>query len=83
MLSLVQNGANGLCFLLIKLLCFISSMAIISYSFILFTEPKTSSLNIVSILRWFRDKDLFGSQIPMTTVGFELQIFCIRSSDLT
>ena len=47
-----------------------------------------------SILRYFkfepsyklwcsRARDLFGSQIPLTTGGFELQISCIRSSYLT
>ena len=34
-------------------------------------------------LRCCRARDLFGSQIPVTTVGFESQIFCIRSSYLT
>ena len=27
-------------------------------------------------LRWCRAQDLFGSQIPVTTEGFELQISC-------
>ena len=31
-------------------------------------------------LRWCRAWDLFGSQIPVITGGFELQISCIRSS---
>ena len=31
-------------------------------------------------LRWCRARDLFGSQIPVTTGGFELQISCIRSN---
>ena len=34
-------------------------------------------------LRWCRARDLFGSQIPVTTGGFELRIFCIRSRYLT
>ena len=33
-------------------------------------------------LRWCRAQDLFGSQIPVTTGGFELRISCIRSSYL-
>ena len=35
------------------------------------------------LLRWCRARDLFGSQIPVTTVQFELRISCIRSSYLT
>ena len=31
-------------------------------------------------LRCCRAQDLFGSQIPVTTGGCELRIFCIRSS---
>ena len=31
-------------------------------------------------LRWCRARDLFGSQIPVTTGGFELWISCIRSN---
>ena len=31
------------------------------------------------ILRWCRARDLFGSQIPVSTGGFELRISCIRS----
>ena len=54
---------------------------------------------ILSLLQWFilkyfnsessfklrlcRARDLFGSRIPVTTGGFELQISCIRSSFLT
>ena len=34
-------------------------------------------------LRWCRVRDLFGSQIPVVTEGFELRIPCIRSSYLT
>ena len=34
-------------------------------------------------LRWCRARDLFGSQIPVTTVGFELRIPCIQSRYLT
>ena len=34
-------------------------------------------------LRWCHARDLFGSQIPVTTGGFELRISCIRSSYLT
>ena len=34
-------------------------------------------------LQWCRARDLFGSQISVTRGGFELQIFCIRSSYLT
>ena len=34
-------------------------------------------------LWWFRAQDLFGSQIPVTTRGFELKISCRRSSYLT
>ena len=34
-------------------------------------------------LRWCRARDLFGSQIPVTTGGFELRISCIQSSYLT
>ena len=33
-------------------------------------------------LRWCRARDLFGSQIPVTTGGFQLRISCIRSSYL-
>ena len=35
------------------------------------------------ILRWCHAGELFGSQIPMTTGGFELRISCIQSSYLT
>ena len=35
------------------------------------------------LLRWCRARDLFGSQISVTTGGFELRISCIRSSYLT
>ena len=34
-------------------------------------------------LRWCRARDLSGSQIPVTTVRFELRISYIRSSYLT
>ena len=34
-------------------------------------------------LRWCRAQDLFRSQIPATTGGFELRISCIQSSYLT
>ena len=34
-------------------------------------------------LRWCRARDLFGSQIPVTTGGFELRISCIQSRYLT
>ena len=34
-------------------------------------------------LRWSGARDLFGSQIPLTTRGFELKISCIKSSYLT
>ena len=34
-------------------------------------------------LQWCRARDLFGSQIPVTTGGLELRISCIRSSYLT
>ena len=34
-------------------------------------------------LPWCRTQDLFGSQIPVTTGGFQLQISCIGSSYLT
>ena len=34
-------------------------------------------------LRCCHAQDLFGSQIPVTTGGFELQISCIQSSYLT
>ena len=34
-------------------------------------------------LRWCRARDLFGSQITVTTGGFELRISCIRNSCLT
>ena len=34
-------------------------------------------------LRWCRARDLPGSQIPVTTGGFELRIYCKRSSYLT
>ena len=37
----------------------------------------------MSILRWCRARDLFGSQTPVITGGFEMQISCIRSSYLT
>ena len=33
--------------------------------------------------RLCRARDLFGSQIPVTTGGFELRISCIQSSYLT
>ena len=33
--------------------------------------------------RWCRARDLFESQIPVATGGFELRISCIRSSYLT
>ena len=36
-----------------------------------------------NILRWCRNRDLFESQIPVTTGEFELGITCIRSSYLT
>ena len=39
--------------------------------------------NISCLLRWYHARDLFGSQIPVTTRGFELRISCIRSSYLT
>ena len=32
------------------------------------------------ILRWYRARDLFGSQILVTIGGFELRISCIQSS---
>ena len=31
-------------------------------------------------LRWWRARNLYGSQIPVTTGGFELRISCTRSS---
>ena len=34
-------------------------------------------------LRWCCARDLLGSQIPVTTGGFEMQTSCIRSSYLT
>ena len=34
-------------------------------------------------LRWCPAQDLFGSEIPVTTRGFELRISCICSSYLT
>ena len=34
-------------------------------------------------LRWFRPRDLFGSQISVTTEWFEFRIFYIQSSYLT
>ena len=34
-------------------------------------------------VRWCRARDLFASQIPVTTGGFELRISCIRSHYLT
>ena len=34
-------------------------------------------------LRWCPARDLFGSQIPVTTRGFELQISFARSNYLT
>ena len=39
-------------------------------------------IHIILYLRWCRARDLFGSQIPVTTGGFEMQISCIRSSFL-
>ena len=30
-------------------------------------------------LRWCRARDVFGSQVPVTTGGFELRISCIQS----
>ena len=38
---------------------------------------------ILNNLWWCRARDLFGSQILVTTEGFELQISCITSSYLT
>ena len=38
-----------------------------------------SDFENISVMRWCRARDLFGSQIPVTTGGFELQISCIRS----
>ena len=43
----------------------------------------TSELNRSYRLRWCRARDLFGSQIPVTTGGFEVRISCMRSSCLT
>ena len=43
-------------------------------------------VNFISInkyLRWCRALDFFGSQFPMTTGEFELQISCMPSSYLT
>ena len=34
-------------------------------------------------LQWCRARGLFGSQSPVTTVGFELRISCIQSRYLT
>ena len=34
-------------------------------------------------LRWCLARDLFGSQIPVTTAGFELPISCIQSGYVT
>ena len=34
-------------------------------------------------MRWCRARELFGSQIPVTTGWFEMRISCIRSSYLT
>ena len=39
--------------------------------------------NTFKELRWCCARDLFGSQIPATTGGFELQISCIGSCYLT
>ena len=39
------------------------------------TEEKLNCLK----LRLFRGQDLFGSQIPVTTGGFELRISCMRT----
>ena len=36
-------------------------------------------MNTAFKLRWRRVRDLFGSQIPVTTGGFELRISCIQS----
>ena len=43
------------------------------------------AVNLVfkSLLPWCRARDLFGSQILVTTGEFELRISCIRSSYLT
>ena len=30
-----------------------------------------------SLLRWCRAREIIGSQIPVTTVGFELRISCM------
>ena len=38
---------------------------------------------LTKLLRWYCARDLFGSQIPVTTGEFELRISCIRSSYLT
>ena len=38
---------------------------------------------LILTLWWCHARDLFGSQIPVTTGGFELQISCIQSSYLT
>ena len=45
--------------------------------------PSILHMNVLFPLRWFRARDLFGSQIPVTTEGFELRISCIRNSYLT
>ena len=47
-----------------------------------YTNFKTEFKHM-SILQWCHAQGLFGSQIPETTGGFELQSSCIRSSYLT
>ena len=41
------------------------------------------TLKLTLCLGWCRARDLLGSQISVTTGGFELKISCIRSSYLT
>ena len=48
-----------------------------------FSDPKNfkilKDLFEKAFLRWCRARDLFGSQIPVTTGGFELRISRIRN----
>ena len=48
----------------------------------IYTNFKTACKHLL-ILQWCYARGLFGSQIPVTTGGFELQISYIQSSYLT
>ena len=44
---------------------------------------RTMMGNNTAVLQWCCARDLFGSQIPVTTGGFKLRISCIQSRYLT